>query len=401
MSENPIALVIAQNPVLALTDKEKFAEFLKDIKAEIDAHVPDVSTAKGRKEIGALAYKVTRSKTAIDAAGKELNASKRKEIDAVDAERREIWARLETLADEVRKPLTEWETAEEARKGKIAEDFETVDRFARYDDTDDSNMLRERLALVTEFQPMAEVHQDAFPEILQAREDAITAIEMAIARTVDRENQARELAELRAEKERRDQAEAERLEKEATERAERERIAAETQAEKDRIAQAKLDEANRQKAELEAKVQREKEDREAKEAARIQADKDAERAKAELEAREQAKQREIAEAAEAARQAEIDKAQKEQAERERIAQEAIAKANAERDEYKRQQEEAEASERAAKAEQDARDKDRAHRGAVKKAAKEAMMEYGASEDVARNIISAIVAGEIPNTRITF
>lgn len=400
MSENPIALVIAQNPVLALTDKEKFAEFLKDIKAEIDAHVPDVSTAKGRKEIGALAYKVTRSKTAIDAAGKELNASKRKEIDAVDAERREIWARLETLADEVRKPLTEWEAAEEERQIKIEADRLYIQEVKTNIGTA-SEGIRARWHDLSEFQPDAEVHQDAFADILSARQDGLDWLATMLDAAIKSEKDAAELAELRAEKERRDQAEAERLEKEATERAERERIAAEAQAEKDRIAQAKLDEANRQKAELEAKVQREKEEREAKEAARIQADKDAERAKAELEAREQAKQREIAEAAEAARQAEIDKAQKEQAERERIAQEAIAKANAERDEYKRQQEDAEASERAAKAEQDARDKDRKHRGEVMKSAKEAMMSLGADEETAKKIVLAIVAGEIPNTRITF
>jgi colicin import membrane protein len=58
---------------------------------------------------------VTRSKTAIDDAGKKLNEEARAKINAVDAQRRKIREELDALAEEVRKPLTEWEKAEDQR----------------------------------------------------------------------------------------------------------------------------------------------------------------------------------------------------------------------------------------------------------------------------------------------
>lgn len=394
-----IALLIAENPVLALTDKEKFAEFMKDIKAEIDAFVPDTSTPKGRAEISSLAYKVTRSKTAIDKAGKELNAVKRKEIDAVDAERRAIWDRLEALATEVRKPLTEWEKTETLRQEKIAEILDAIVGITF--DPKSTLSVKSAIEFLNGIEVDPEIFQDRLSDAVIAKNDAMTGLETAAASALRYEMDQAELAELRAEKERRDIAERERIEKEAAERAERERIAAEEQAEKDRIAAEKLAQANREKAELEATIAREKAEREDREAQEFAA-KESDRIAAEAEEERAAqRQREIEQAAERARQAEIDKAKAEQTERDRIAQIAIDKANRERDELKRQQDEIAAAAAAAKSAQEARDKDRKHRGEVMKAAKEAIIELGASEDVAKKIVLAIVAGEIPNTRITF
>ncbi|HID7917402.1 TPA: hypothetical protein ACXIEW_002580 [Pseudomonas aeruginosa] len=46
--------------------------FLAKIREEIDGFVPDVTTRKGREAIASIAYKVARSKTALDNVGKEL-----------------------------------------------------------------------------------------------------------------------------------------------------------------------------------------------------------------------------------------------------------------------------------------------------------------------------------------
>lgn len=48
-----------------------------------------------------------------------------------------------------------------------------------------------------------------------------------------------------------------------------------------------------------------------------------------------------------------------------------------------------------------RERDREHVGAVRSAAKEALMARGASEDLARKIVLAINAGEIPNVKIIY
>ncbi|NKX16236.1 hypothetical protein HGG75_10920 [Ochrobactrum pseudogrignonense] len=61
---------VSANPVSVLVDEKIYSQFYEQIKAETDAFKPDLSTVSSRKEISSLAYKVTRTKTAIDAAGK-------------------------------------------------------------------------------------------------------------------------------------------------------------------------------------------------------------------------------------------------------------------------------------------------------------------------------------------
>jgi colicin import membrane protein len=71
-------------------DPDEIDRLISRIEAEARAHVADVATTKGRREIASLAHKVARSKTALDEAGKQLNAGLRRQIDVVDQERRKV-----------------------------------------------------------------------------------------------------------------------------------------------------------------------------------------------------------------------------------------------------------------------------------------------------------------------
>ena len=62
-----------------------------------------------------MAYKVARSKTALDEQGKELVGAIKKQSGEIDAERKRVRDELDALKDEVRKPLTDWENAEKER----------------------------------------------------------------------------------------------------------------------------------------------------------------------------------------------------------------------------------------------------------------------------------------------
>lgn len=92
--------------------------FLAKIREEIDGFVPDVTTRKGREAIASIAYKVARSKTALDNVGKELVADLKEVPKKVDAERKRMRDLLDSWQAEVRQPLTEWEQREEMRKAK-------------------------------------------------------------------------------------------------------------------------------------------------------------------------------------------------------------------------------------------------------------------------------------------
>jgi len=105
---------------------------LDEIKKKVEAHVPDSKTDGGRKDIIALAYKVSRSKTLLDDAGKAFTAEAKKKYDAGNAARKTARTFLDTLRDETRQPVTDWE-AEEAKKQEEADRQDRIKTQIRVD----------------------------------------------------------------------------------------------------------------------------------------------------------------------------------------------------------------------------------------------------------------------------
>jgi len=350
-----LATVTAETALAVLTSPEKFDELIGKIRAEVNAHVPDLTTKKGRDAIKSLVYKVTRTKTALDDAGKELNAGKRAEINAVDEVRRKVREDLDALAADARKPLDEWEAAEEKRVADVASAMEAIDTARMVSPNDTAAVIQEQIDLLTAMEFDADIFQDGLELAVNAKASAIEFLTTAKARAAQAEADAAELAELR---------------RKDAERIENDRIAAEqaAQIESDRIA-----EENRA-AEIAAAEAQRLADAEAAEAQRL----------ADIAAAEQA-------AADAAT-----------AEAARIAQIAIDAANAETKRLQDAEDARQAEETRIANEQAARDADKAHRGSVMKATKEAIMAAGdIDENAAKKIVLAIVAGEVPNVRLAF
>jgi len=349
-----IAVLVAHNPSLVLADEAKRADLLGHIRSEIAAFEPDLSTAKGRDAIKSFAYKITRTKTAIDDAGKKLNEEARARINAVDAARREVREELVALADGVRKPLTEWEQAEKDRVEECREAIEAFKSAAVVSLDDTADTVRERGKEVWNRAIDADRFKELADEATAAKAATVETLKSALARLEREEAERAELEKLRAEAAERERAEAEKRAAEEIERqqaeakrAEDERKAAAEQAEKDRIAAAER--------------------------------KAAEQASREAEERHQAEL-----AAERERAAEVERAA--QAERDRLAAEQAQREDAERE---------------AAAEQAAREADQEHRRKIKTAAKEALIECGLTEDVAIKVVQAIIANDIPNVSLRF
>lgn len=360
-----IATIVAQTPAVVLVDSQKREQLYDHIQREVDAFEPDTSTPKGRDAIKSLAYKITRTKTAIDAAGKELNEEARAKINAVDAARRDARERLAAMADAVRAPLTEWEEAEEERVKWCREVIQSFKAGAVVVMDDTAETVRDRGKRAFEVIVSEQTFGDMYPEAVSAKETCIETLRAALARLT---------------KEEADRAELERLRAEAAEREERERAEREArEAEEQMAAQAKAEQERREAAE---RAEAERIERAAKEAAENARREAEEAARREREEAERAKQAEIDAANERARQAEAD-AQRQREESERAENERKARAEAE-----------------AKA-QAKRDADKAHRTKVMTAAKTAIMSCGADEETARKIVLTIVAGEIPNVTLRF
>lgn len=349
-----IVVAAAENPAIVLIDDGKRDDLFAHIRREIEAFDPDVSTAKGRDAIKSFAYKITRTKTAIDAAGKELNEEARAKINAVDAARRIARAQLEEMAETVRRPLTEWENAEKKRVEQCEATIREIVDAGTVTLDDTAQTVRERGARVWSMGFDADRFGDMLDRASQAKAHTVSLLKTALDRLTREEEERAELERLRAEA----------AEREAREQAEREREEAEDRA----------------RAEADAAEQR-----------RIAAEKaEAERLAVAKEEAAEAARREAE--AEAQRRIDEERAAREAAEREARR---IAKEHALREQEAQAQRDREESERLA------READQKHRAKVKTAAKQALMTCGADEETAKKIVMAIIAGDVPRVRLEF
>ena len=349
-----IVAAVTKNPGIVLLDSEKFDAFYERLKAETDKLVPDTTTAKGRDEIRSLAARVRSSKAAIDKARLQLTKEWRDNVSRANEAGKVIETRLEGLAVEVRKPLTEWEDAEKARETACTDILDRINAAAVISIDDTASGVRQRGAEVWNTALDAEMFRDGLEQAEQVKANAVATLKSALVRLEREEADRAELERLRAEA-----AERERIaaEKAAEEEAERRRVEEARLAEEARVAaeKAEADRIERVKQEA-AEAERQRIEREHAEALA------AERRRAE-EAENAARiERERVEAEEAARAAEIKRLADEQAKR---------------------------------------DADQKHRTAVKSAAKTAIMSCGADEETARKIVVAILANEIPNVTLRF
>ncbi len=295
--------------------------FLAKIRKEIDSFVPDVTTRKGREAIASIAYKVARSKTALDNVGKELVAELKEVPKKVDAERKRMRDLLDTWQAEVRRPLTEWEEREAARVAMLEARVQQLRDFASVDGLQASGIQvqidnLEAIGVGANFEEFeAEAHRVKSASLATLRE-------ALIAREKYESEQA-ELERLRAEAAAREQKERE--ERIAREAAEAERLAAERRAQEERDAAARREaeaKAAAERRELELRLATEQAEREKLEAQQRaeQAERDAQRRAEEAAAAE--RQRQADEQARIEREAaarEADKAHKKKINNEALA----------------------------------------------------------------------------------
>jgi hypothetical protein len=331
-------------------------DILDKITREVRSAQTDISTKAGREAVASLAYKVARSKTALDEMGKTLVADWKTKSAAVDAERRTIREKLDELKDEVRKPLTDWENAEKQRIADHEDAIVSIERMTQFDGPVSAADIKCRIDALANRTPRQ------WQEFVQRASESSLRVGKALEDmhdiAVKREAEAAELARFRAEQIAREQKE--RDDKIAAEAAERARIEAETKAKRE------ADEAAA-KAETERKrVEQERADAIAR-AERAEADRKAAAAKAEQDAKD------AAEAAERKQAAAIE------AERKRIADDAAREAR----------------------ETTAREANIKHRTKINNEVLAALEQILPSKDLAKAVVTAIAKGEIPHTRIGY
>lgn len=359
-TKTQLVVIEPTTAVTLFTEGDGIDAMLADIRKQAASLVPDITTAKGRKEIASVAYAVAKTKTYLDGLGKDL-VDRYKEIPKrIDANRKVIRDTLDALKDEVRAPLTQYEQAEEARLAALKE------RITAFTDANQATSELPSAELEHYLRQIEAIAiDDSWEEVTAqagvAKDAAVLHLRAAIEKAKAREAQAAELERLRQEAAAREQAD-------------RERLIAE---------QAAVAEAKRQE---QARLDAERRELEAKEREQ-QAIRDAEAAEL---ARQQAETRRIAEA----EQAEQRRVQAEENARRQAEEAAARAAEQERQRIEHQQR--------LKAEEDERRAaDRAHRGRINRAILTDLMELGLSEDVAVNLIKKIANNKIANLTINY
>jgi hypothetical protein len=198
--------------VATFTDEAEFDKLYDAILGKVKAHVPDTSTKKGRDEIKSLAFKIARTKTTLDQQGKDLTEEWRDNTKKVNETRNKIKARLEELQASVRKPVDDWEGAEEARVQALKDRFAALDAARA-----DANCPPEQIAAVLaeiEATEIGDDWQEYCDEAAIAKDRAVNSLRQYLAAAEKREADARELEELRALKAKKEEEDRQRREAE-------------------------------------------------------------------------------------------------------------------------------------------------------------------------------------------
>lgn len=341
------------DPKLILLGKVDKDAYLAELRAEVAVDA-DITTTKGRDAIKSAAQSIRTRKASIDRARTGLTEHWRAQTARVNAVGKVVIGELDGLIVEVRGPVTAWEEAEAKRVEEADRIIADLTAAAIVTHGMNSAMVQERLDRIRGINLNPDVLGVRMEMATDLQRDAVLILSGAVSDLKAQEAQTAELDRLRAEQERSriaaEQAERDRIAKEAAEAA--------AKAEADRIERAKLEAAEQAKRDAEAQARREQEER----ARAAQAEIDAANARA-------------AEA-ERAKQAELDR---------------IAQAEADR---KR-------GEEIAAAEQARREADIAHRQQVIDTAAETLTKLGLTKKLATAVVNEVAAGNVPAMQVLF
>jgi hypothetical protein len=357
--------------------------FIQMIKDEVCGEVPDLSTRKGRERIASLAATVSKRKVAVEKPGREYLRSIKELPKIIEAELREFVREADALRDEIRKPLTDWEEAEAAKKLEIEAWVAELRLDPQIISAADSEYLKISIGAFEGIVIDGEWLGEYEAEALRLKAGTLAALRAALEKREQYEAEQAELVRLRAEAEAQAQRDRD---------AEIARVAAE---------QARLQAEQRAQAERDAAARREQELRDQAAAVQLAAEQAARDAEDASERQRLQLQLQAEQAQRAAEQAEANRIAAEQrAEQERIAADqraAKAAEDARAAEVARQKAAADEIIRQEKL----READKAHKARINRAALDAFIAGGMPEECAKQAVTLIAKRQIPAVSITY
>lgn len=259
------ALVVLDDYSVIVADPDRLLEIFKDGK-KLDAIytriekmalglVADVTTKEGVSQIKTCARQIASVKIKVDDAGKKVKAELNKLPDLIDENRRTFREKMEALQEEIRRPVTEIENREKEIDGIKAMHMAVA--------MSGSAIIRQQLEKVKAIELTEEKWKESLAKAEKAVAGEVSALNLMLQEAEKREQEARELEELRKKQEEADRIIREQKIKEEAERRAKAEAEARAAAEKARLEREKA-EAERKAAE--AEKARQEAERKAKEA---------------------------------------------------------------------------------------------------------------------------------------
>ena len=257
------SIKIEEDYSVTVTHKENLLSFFRNgvnldslynvVESKARALVADVTTKEGVSQIKSTARQIASIKKRVDDIGKDVVAELKDLPKQIDANRKKWREDMESLQEEIRKPVTEIEN----RQAEIEEIMETHGKLA----LSGSEEIKAAIETIDKI----ELTGDKWKESLDAAAAAVKAekgaLEVMLNAALKKEAEARELEELRKKQEEAERIIREQKIREEAERKAREEAEARAAAEKARLEREKAD-AERKAADAE-KAARESLEREA------------------------------------------------------------------------------------------------------------------------------------------
>lgn len=271
-----LSIVIeAKNALAVFTQPDHIESILQQVEKEVNSFVPDVSTKKGRDAIASLGLKVAKTKTYLDGLGKDLVTEYKEVPKKIDASRKTVRDRLDTLKEKVLLPKLEFEAEQERLKleaVRIAaeEAYSVMWQEAHDMDAVITIRIAEKAAAKKEADhEMALLMNDAFDRDAKAKADEVERLRKAHEEFIA-------------------QQAAEKAKREVEEKAKRDIEAAEQRERDAKLAQERAEQKSEQdKKDAAAKAEREKQ--EAIAAEKLKAQQESERVQREAKQKEDAR----------------------------------------------------------------------------------------------------------------
>jgi len=254
--------VITEDKYPALYVSGGLDSYYQTIREQVMSEVPDLTTKKGIARVKSLAAMVSSSKVAVEKPGREYLKQLKEMPKVIEATLRDWNQKMDSLRDEVRKPVTDMEDAEKARIVALELRVNEIKQIGDSVTTDlDSLVLGElleslnKISIDDSFQEFKEVAQ-------HAKSNVESKLQQFLSVRVQFEEGQKELARLRAEQEERDRIQrekdiADQARREAEQKVMKEKLEAEQRERAAKDAQLK---AEQDAYELQQKLEQERKD---------------------------------------------------------------------------------------------------------------------------------------------